>query len=300
MRPYDNAYILLTFTTLFWAGNAIAGKLAAGVIPPFTLTAMRWILSVLILYIIARPLIAAHWPVLRANWRYLFTLGAVGFALFNACLYGALNFTTAINVTIEQSAMPAVIMLAMYLVYREPVTRLQVVGLALSISGVIITATQGDPTRLFRLDVNIGDAIMMGGVLAYSAYSVALRSKPDLPWQVFMFALACGAMLASLPFALFDLWRGALPAMDWRTPALLFYVVVFPSLLSQVFFIRGVELIGANRAGLFINLVPVFGAVLAVVILNETFEFYHGVGLVMVIGGILLAETSARRHKKPA
>ncbi|MEO1198632.1 MAG: DMT family transporter [Pseudomonadota bacterium] len=294
MRPFDNAYLLLTLTTLFWAGNAIAGKLAAGVIPPMTLTTTRWIIAAIILYVFARPLIVEHWATVRARWHHLFLFGAVGFALFNFCLYGALNFTTALNVTIEQSAMPAVIMLAMYLVYREPVTRLQLVGLCLSILGVIVTATQGDPTRIFRLEVNIGDAMMMGGVVAYAAYSVALRARPNLPWQVFMFSVAFAAFAASLPFAVIEMSLGYFPAADWRTLALLFYIVVFPSLLSQIFFLRGVELLGANRAGLFTNLVPVFGAILAVTILGERFEIYHAAGIVMVIGGILLAELSVR------
>ena len=295
LRRADNAYVLLTLTMLFWAGNAIAGKLAAGVIPPFTLTAARWTLTALVLYVLARPLLAGQWPAIRKNWRFLFLLGAIGFACFNFGLYGALNFTSAINVTIEQSAMPMIILAAMYFVYREPVTLLQAGGVVVSISGVIVTATEGAPLRLVTLDVNIGDLIMIGAVLAYSAYSVALKKKPNLPWQVMMFMLAASAAIVSIPFAAGEMALGHLPAIGWASLALLFYVVVFPSLLAQVFFIRGVELIGAGRAGLFINLVPVFGAILAVTILGERFEGFHLAGLCLVIGGIGLAEISGRR-----
>lgn len=294
-RRADNAYVLLTLTTLFWAGNAIAGKLVAGIIPPLTLTAARWVLAAAILYLIARPLIDGSRHTLRQHWKFLFLLGSIGFAVFNFGLYGALNFTSAINVTIEQSATPMIILLGMYLIYREPVTLLQAVGAILSIAGVIVTATEGAPARLLTLDVNVGDLIMMGAVLAYSAYSIALKNKPALPWQVFMFALAASAAITAIPFAIAEMAMGHLPVLGWKSLALLSYVVLFPSLLSQVFFVRGVELIGAGRAGLFFNLVPVFGAGMAIVILGERFELFHLVGLACVLGGIGLAEVSARR-----
>ena len=191
--------------------------------------------------------------------------------------------------------MPMVVILLAYLVYREPVTALQVLGASVSIVGVLVTASRGDLQALLQLDVNIGDLIMLGGVLSYSIYSVALKRKPQMPWQVFMFCLACAAMVIAVPAMLVELSTGAAPEMSWRTPALLVYVVIFPSLLSQVFFFRGVELIGPQRASIFSNLVPVFGSVLAVIILGEVFESYHAVGLSLVIGGIAMAEWSARR-----
>jgi drug/metabolite transporter (DMT)-like permease len=292
---FDRPYLLLTLTTLFWAGNAVAGKLAAGVIPPFTLTGLRWILTAFILFLLARPLIAENWDRMKANWRFLFFCGAIGFAVFNFCLYGALNYTSAINVAIEQSGMPMIVILLAYLVYREPVTPLQLVGAGFSIIGVLITASRGDLLALLQLDVNIGDLIMLGGVLAYSVYTVALKRKPVMPWQVFMFSLAVAAMITALPAMLVELSTGAMPEMSWRTPVLLAYVVIFPSVLSQIFFVRGVEMIGPQRAMIFSNLVPVFASVLAVLILGEAFEGYHAVGLALVIGGIALAEWSARR-----
>ncbi len=297
-RPFDNAYFLLTLTTLFWAGNAIAGRLAADVIPPFTLTFVRWVLTVSILFWLARPVLRESWPVIRQNRLFLFVLGISGFAGFNFALYGALNYTTAINVTIEQSAMPMVIILLSFLVFRERILAAQAYGVALSILGVLITATRGDLTALLRLDVNIGDAIMMAGVLLYSGYSVALRRKPALDWRVFMLALGCSAAIFSLPFAVFDVMAGRLPEMSWKAPAILAYIVIFPSLMSQIFFIRGVELIGANRAGLFINLVPIFGAILAILILGERFEAYHAAGLAFVLAGIGLAEFAVRRRMR--
>ncbi|MEM8877135.1 MAG: DMT family transporter [Pseudomonadota bacterium] len=292
---FGRPYLLLSLTTLFWAGNAVAGKLAAGIIPPFTLTGLRWILTAAVLLILAWPLIAENRERIRTNWKFLFFCGSIGFAVFNFCLYGALNYTSAINVSIEQSSMPMVVILLAYLVYREPVTALQLLGASVSIVGVLVTASRGDLLALLQLDVNIGDLIMMGGVLAYSIYSVALKRKPQMPWQVFMFCLACAAMITAFPAMLIELSTGAAPEMSWKTPALLAYVVIFPSVLSQIFFVRGVELIGPQRASVFSNLVPVFGSILAVLILGEVFESYHAVGLGLVIGGIAMAEWSARR-----
>lgn len=298
MRPFDNPYLLLVLTNLFWAGNTIAGKLAAGLVPPFTLTFVRWAAVVVIAYLIARPHLRAHRQAIADNALVLLTMGALGFSLFNTALYTALNFTSAVNVGIEQGAFPAVILFLMWVVYRERITLLQGVGVALATLGVTVTVAQGSWARLTALEFNIGDLIMMAGVLSFALYSIMLRAKPALPWQVFFFMLALGGLVAAVPFFALDLLAGRLPEADWRVAALIAYIVIFPSFVSQVFWIRGVELIGAGRASLFINLIPVFATLLAVLVLGERFEIYHAVGLAGVLGGIGLAEWSGRRRAR--
>ncbi|MEM9206266.1 MAG: DMT family transporter [Pseudomonadota bacterium] len=288
---FSSPYILLSLTALFWAGNAVAGKLAAGLIPPFTLTAIRWTGSAIILYMLARPHLEASKPELRKNWRFLALMGAIGFAGFNFALYGALNFTTAINAAIEQSAMPVIVILLGYFLFGERVRRVQMIGVSLSIVGVIVTVSRGDLGSLLRLDINIGDAIMVFAVIFYSGYSAFLRKKPPVDWRVFMFALATAAACASIPVALIETFAfDQRIRWEWQTPVLLIYVTLFPSLLAQIFFVRGVELIGPNRASIFINLVPVLASGLAILILGERFEVYHAIGLALVLGGITLAE----------
>ncbi|MCB1478803.1 MAG: DMT family transporter [Rhodobiaceae bacterium] len=293
---FSHPYLLLTLTTLFWGANAVAGKIASGYIPPLTLTALRWICASSILFFMARPLLRGAIPILRRRWRYIFLCGAMGFGMFNFCLYGALNYTSAINTSIEQAGTPMIIMLLTYIFYREPITLLQGIGVFISMIGVLITVVHGDLSVLLSLDLNRGDAIMVAAVLVYSAYSVALRHKPDLPWQVFMFGLALSAAIFALPGMAYEMASGRYPAASWVTPGIMIFVVIFPSLMSQAFYVRAVGMIGANRAGQFFNLVPVFGAALAILILGEKFQLYHAVGLCMVIGGIALAETSARRR----
>ncbi|MGD1885524.1 MAG: DMT family transporter [Cohaesibacteraceae bacterium] len=296
MNLYNRPYLLLILTILFWAGNTIAGKLASGVIPPFTLTFMRWLIVAIIAYIIARPHLEEHRETIKRHWPILFLMGLLGFSLFNTSLYTALTYTTALNVAIVQSAFPAVIIFLMFSVYRERITAVQGLGVLIASIGVVFTAAQGSLDRLIALEFNRGDIIMVLGVFLFSIYSILLRKKPKLPWQVFLLMLAIGALLGSIPLLVIDLAAGRYPAADWRTVALMTYVVLFPSFVSQVFWVRGVELIGAGRASLFINLIPVFGALLAVVILGEVFQTYHAVGLVCVVGGIFLAEWAGRRR----
>jgi len=287
---FANAYLLLCLTTLFWAGNAIAGKLAAGVLTPVTLTFLRWLVASVLILIIAAPHLRRDLSTLRRHWLLVFGLGALGFAAFNLLLYGALNHTTAINVTIEQSAMPVFVMLVNFLAFGQRIRALQVLGVAATVAGVMITATRGDPGSLLALDINRGDAIMMGAVALYSGYTVALRFKPAVHWLSLLFAMAASALAFSIPFFVVEVARGGFTAPSLTGWLIVLYTAVFPSVMSQLFFMRGVELIGSNRASLSINLVPIFGSSLAVLLLHEALRAYHLMGLLLVLGGITLAE----------
>ena len=288
MRP--NAYTLLTLTMLFWAGNAVAGKLAAGTISPVALTFARWMIACLVFYVFARPHLRHDWPVVRSHLVYLFALGALGFSAFNIGLYWALHYTTAINVAIEQSAMPVLIILANYLLFSQRITALQGLGVLLTVSGVLVTATRGAPLDIFETGVNRGDAIMILCVILYGSYTVALRFRPDIHWTTLMLVLSASAALFALPFYAFEIAREGFQAPGIEAWAIIAYTAIFPSMVAQLFFIRGVAMIGANRAGLFINLVPIFASVLAILILAESFRAYHLAGMLLVLGGIGMAE----------
>ena len=292
---FNNAYLLLTLTALFWAGNATAGKLGAPLIEPGALTFTRWFLAVLILYPFARHQLRKDWPVLKVNLGKVFLLGGIGFTGFNLGLYAAVHDTTAINVTIEQSALPALVMLVNYFAFRQRVRALQMVGVALTIVGVVVTATHGNPLSLLEQGLNRGDAVMMVAILAYAGYTIGLRYKPDIHWITLLFALAVSACLTATPVFL---WEGIQSGFEIPPPAawgVIAYVVIFPSLVSQLFFIRGVELLGSNRAGVFINLVPVFGTLVAVLVAGESLQVFHLLALTLVLGGIAMAERYSAR-----
>lgn len=293
---FRNAYVLLLLTTLFWGGNAIAGKLAVGHITPMLLTTLRWTMALAIMAAIGLPQLRRDWPVVRPNLLFLFALGTAGFTLFNAALYSALTFTTAINVSIEQAGMPMFIFLANFLLYRMGVSLGQIVGFTISVVGVALTAAHGDLTRLAQLDVNFGDALMLAAILLYAGYTVALRYKPAIHWKSLMLVLSAAALVSSLPFAAWEIATDRAIWPDMRGWIIVAYTAILPSIAAQAFYIRGVELIGANRAGLFINLVPIFGTLLSIVILGEDFHLYHAVALAMVLGGIWLAEHSGRKR----
>ena len=292
---HKTAYVLLLLTTLFWGGNAVAGKLAVGHVSPMLLTTGRWGFAFLVLCIIGWPRLMTDWPKVRRNWLYLMALGAVGFSIFNIALYSAVVYTSAINVSIEQAGIPMLIFLANFLLFRLHATWAQITGFSVSLVGVALTAGHGDPARLLALDLNFGDALMLAAVVGYAGYTVALRFKPDIHWQSLMIALTAGAFITSIPFALAEAQAGASIMPDARGWAIILYTAIFPSILAQIFYVRGVELIGANRTGLFVNLVPVFGTLMSVLLLGEEFHLYHAVALALVLGGIWLAETSGRK-----
>ncbi len=288
-------YLLLTITALIWGGNAVAGKLAAGHVSPFFLTLLRWTLASLVILPFAYPHLKKDWPIIRKHFWFLFVLGVAGFAVFNNLMYLALNFTTAINVAIEQAAMPLIVFALNFLLFRTQVTSFQILGFLITLTGVAITATRGNLFNLAELDVNIGDLIMFAAIMVYGTYSVFIKNKPDIHLLSFMSVLSVAALIGTIPFAAYEVATNTLQWPDMTGWGVALFAGLFPSLVSQLFWVMGLERIGSNRGGVFINLVPVFGALLAILILGEAFQPYHAIGLVMVLGGIALAQKTAVR-----
>lgn len=289
-----NPYVLLTVTALVWGGNAVAGKLGAGHISPFLLTLLRWIIACLVLLPFALPHLKRDAATIRENFWFLFLMGATGFAVFNNLMYLALNHTTAINVAIEQASMPLIVFALNYILFRTRITLFQVIGFAITLIGVAVTATRGDLFSIATLDLNIGDVMMICAIMFYGIYSVLLRKKPQMHLFSFLFVLGLSALATTIPFAGFEYATDRLLWPDLQGWGVVLYAALFPSLVSQLFWVMGLEKIGSNRGGLFINLVPIFGSLLAVIILGEKFQLYHAVGLALVLGGITLAQKTAR------
>jgi len=292
------AYALLALTTVMWAGNSIAGKLAVGHASPMVLVTVRWALVMVALYVFKREQIAADWQVMRQRLAYLLFLGALGFTGFSVALYYALVYTTAINASILQGGMPLFVFCASFVLFGSRVGLEQAIGFVISFVGVIVIAARGDFGNVIALNINFGDALMLVAIISYGIYTAALRSKPRMHWTSLMFILCLGATLASLPMLALEMARGATIVPDLQGWSAIAYIVIFPSLLGQVFYIRAVELIGANRAGLFINLLPIWGAILAVALLGEAFNLYHAVALAIILAGISLAEYGGRKLGK--
>ena len=273
-----------------WGGNAIAGKLAAGHASPFLLTFLRWVLACVILLAFSHTYIRRDLKTIKTHWKFLFLLGAFGFAIFNGLMYLALNYTSAINVAIEQASMPLIVFVLNYILFKTKVTSYQVIGFIITLIGVAITVTRGNILGLGDQSLNIGDLIMLFAIMVYGIYSVLLKNKPDIHPLSFLSVLGLSALITTIPFVLFEMNNNSLLWPDTTGWGVVIYAAIFPSILSQLFWILGLEKIGSNRGGVFINLVPIFGAIFAIIILKEQFQAYHAIGLVLVLSGITLAQ----------
>ena len=284
------AYLYLIIATLCWGGNAVVGKLAVGHVSPMMLTFWRWVFAVVIITAISIPYLKRDWPLVKKNWPLLAVLGMVGYTLFNVLLYSAVHYTTAINVVIEQAGIPFLIFLANFILFRIKVSLAQILGFSLTLVGVALTASHGDLATLLSLSVNFGDGLMLIAVVAYTVYTILLRWRPPIDWRTLMAVPAFFALLASLPLVIWEQARSASQWPDAYGWAAALYTAMFASLVAQILYIKGIEQIGANRAGLFINLVPVFGTLLSVAIIGEDLQLFHILALALALGGIAIAE----------
>ena len=292
------AYLLLIITTWCWGLNAIISRLAVGEISPMQLVTFRWLGVVLILAIIARDNIARDWPILRRHLVFLCLMGSCGFTAFNALFYVAGHHTGAINIGILQGSIPIFVLLVSLLVLRQPISIVQGSGVAVTLFGVAIVASRGDPGELLAISVNRGDLFMLLACFFYAAYSVGLTRRPNVSALGFFAIIATVAWLVSLPLIAIETYQQGWTAPTATGWALALLVTVLPSLIAQVFFIQGVTLIGANRAGVFVNLVPVFASIMAVIFLQEAFQMYHALALILVLGGIWLSEIGKARQTR--
>ncbi len=288
------AYILLIITTSCWAMNVILGKLAVGEITPMQLVSARWLGVTLLLLVFARQHIVKDWPLIRRHLWFVVLMGSSGFTAFNALYYVAAHSTSAINIGILQGSIPVFVLLGGMLIFGTRASLLQFIGVAFTLLGVIIVASGGSLDQLRAFNFNIGDVFMLLACLLYAAYSLGLSRRPKASALGLFTAMAFVAFIVSLPLLAVDTWQQGfiMPSpKGWFIVAL---VTLLPSFLAQVLFIRSVELIGPARAGVFINLIPVFASVMAVYYLQEPLQWFQGVSLGMVLGGIGLSELGKR------
>jgi drug/metabolite transporter (DMT)-like permease len=290
---WANPILLLVLTTLIWAAHSIVGRLAVGQIGPMTLTCLRWAVALIPILITARDSLRQDWPALRARWVYLAVMGAAGYTAFNALFYGAAHHTSALNLSIIQGAIPALVLLGARVFLGVRFTALQALGAVITMIGVGVIAAQGDPARLIALAFNSGDVMMFVAAVLYAGYTIGLRQRPHVSGVSMLAAMALAAFITSVPLMIWEIMSGGFVWQTWGGLMTLAFVALGPAFISQLMFMRGVELIGPGRAGVFVNLVPVFGAIMAVVILGEPFALYHVLALLLVVGGIAIAQRSS-------
>ena len=285
----DRPYLLLTLAVLFWAGNFILGRAFHTEIPPIALAFWRWVGAAILVTWPALPHLKRDRQALINAWPAVLLLSLLGIAAFNTLAYSGLQYTQAINAFLLQSMMPVLIVLFSFLIFREKVTRLQSLGILVSLCGAVLITARGDFERLLALSFNRGDLLVFTAIACYAGYSVMLRKRPRAHPLAFIATTFWLGSIFLVPLYLWETFTVASMELTPSTLLVLAYVMVFPSIVSYLCFNRGVELVGANRAGLFIHLMPVFGGLMAVVFLGEVFGWYHGAGIVLIGLGIYLA-----------
>lgn len=297
---WSSPYLLLTLATLFWAGNFVLARAMHEMIPPMAMAFWRWTLAAALLLPFGWRRALAQRELVRRGLPALVALGLLGVAGFNTLVYTALTTTTATNAVLLNSAMPAVIVALSWAVLGERITRVQALGLAISFAGVVTIVARGEWAGLLALTVTPGDLWVLAAVLSWSAYTVLLRWRPPgLDPVAFLTVIVPVGCVALLPLYLWERSGGAAVEISGAVFLSLAYFAVFPSLASYLCWNRAVAEVGPSRAGLFIHLMPVFGTVLAVAFLGERPQPFHGVGIVLVFGGIYLTTRVAGRARLP-
>lgn len=283
----NQPYLLLSLTALFWSGNIVLGRHVADTVPPVLLSLVRWGGACLLMLPFAWPHLKADWPTIRASKGRLLALSLTGIAIYHVISYYALGKTQAINALLIQSSGPLFVALWSLVLYGTRLSARQAVGIAVSLTGVLVIILRGDVATLHAVDLNLGDVLFLIGMLVFGFYS-ALR-RPAIHQLSLLTVIAGLAAAVLFPFVLAEAALVRAPTFDLTTGLSFLYVMTLPSAVAYLFFNRGVELVGANRAAPFFHLQPVFGSVLAIALLGESFRLFHLVGYALVLAGVFTA-----------
>lgn len=281
-------YLLLTLANLFWAGNWIVGRGMRADVPPIALSFWRWIIALACLLPLAWPYLKRDRMLLLAGWRWLLLLGVLGTCLYNALTYLGLQQTEAVNGLLLNSFIPIVIVALAWIFQGKRLRPGEIVGIVASFCGVLAIVARGQPQNLLALTLNLGDIWILLSVVAWAVYTLLLPQRPAAHPLAFLFAIALVGVVATLPVYLWEIAAGRHIVHSTGAWLAIAYAGVFPAFLGFVFWNKGVEQVGASRAGLFIHLMPAFGILLAGLFLGEELLGFHFVGIALIFGGIFL------------
>lgn len=293
---YSRPYLLLVICMLCWAGNIVIMRASAWHIPPMQLSFVRWTLSCLLFLPITWPFLKKDWPLLCATAFFMIVLSLTGMAIPNQLTLWSLSHTTALNALLLQSITPLLIAAWAIVLYRERLTWLQLIGLMVSMVGVVVIVGKGDWEVLRTVAINPGDIGIFIGLIVFGFYSAITKKRPPVhPFSFLWMTMAISAV-AMIPLSAWEHSTGRSMSLDWMTLLTLAYLTVFGSVLSLLFFNRAIEMIGPNRTAPFMNLTPVFGSVMAIVFLAEMPQLFHGIGYALVLLGLYFG---TRRQAPP-
>jgi len=285
------AYIFLFLTVLFWAGNFVVGKFASQYeVPPFSLNFYRWFFAWLILAPFTIPEIIKKKKYIKNNYKLFLVLGVTSITIFNSIVYYSLNFTQVINGVLMISTIPVMIMLFSSFLRIEKTNIFQILGVVFSLTGVILIITKANFTIFLNLDFNKGDLTMVLAMLSWALYSALLKKKKhELSQLTLLQVIISFGLIFLIPIYFMEYKMGHMIKLDKPFILILSYVVLFPGLASFILWIKGISLIGVNRSGVFLHLMPILSAIMAMIIFGEKFMFYHLLGAIFILLGIILS-----------
>ena len=296
LRPFANPIFLLAFSPLCWAGNQVVGRAVQGAIAPLSLNWSRWAVALFVLLAISGPVMLRQRHLLLAHWRLILVLAVTGILGFHSAVYVGLTETTAINASLIIALGPALILPLSFLLLGDRFVWIQGLGVAVSSLGVLMVITEGHPETLMSLAFNRGDLWLLLASLLWGLYSVLLKRKPA---EMNVMALTTAVVLVGLalttPFFLWDIAQGRRIAPTPFNLASIAFVGVFAGALAYVAWNRGINALGPNKAGLFLHLMPLYGAALATLFLGETLHLHHLAGMTLIMLGLLLTTRFAPR-----
>jgi len=284
-------YVLLSLTALFWSGNWVIGRafVSDGEIPPVALAWWRWAIALIAMLPFALPQILRHRATLWQQRKIVLALGLIGTGFHNLLSYVGLQYTTATNGVMLNSAIPVLIILLGVLFFRQSVSSKQLLGIAVSLAGVLTILSKGHPEALGTLQFNRGDLIVLGSMMLWALYTLLLKWRPDgVPGLALLAVCASIGLIAMTPVYGWEIASGKAIQWSFGVVAALLYLGLFPSFVGYIFWNRGVEEVGANVAGLFVHLMPVFVSLLAWLFLGERMFWFHLVGIALIFAGIYL------------
>lgn len=288
------AFLLLAVASLLWAGNWVLGRALREVFEPVALNFWRWLVAVLVLAPFALPRLRAQSATLRRSAGLLVVLSFFGVALFQSLVYAGLKTTTAVNAVLLNSSMPAFMLLCSWAIEREHGTPRQVVGMTISLVGILVILARGDPASLARLELHWGDALILLAMPVWGVYSVLLKRRPlELDGIAFLFVISLIGVALLLPAFALEAWYAPprWPGAEGIAAAL--YVGLAASVGAFICWNRGVAIVGANAAGFTVHLLPAFGTLLAIAFLGESFRLFHAVGIATILAGVFVATRAA-------
>ena len=298
MKILNNPHFLLTLTSIFWAFNTVAGRAAVDEVSPLLIVSVRWFFVSIILSILCRNQLIETWSTLNKKIKWLIFMGLFGFTGFNSAYYVAAHDTIAINLGLVQGTMPAFIIIIAWIWLKDKINFTQFLGVLITFIAVLIVVCSGNFNALIELELNSGDIVMIFACTLYAIYAVGLRKKPKISALPLLTFFAYIAFLGSLPGLMYETYSNQLILPGQKGFIILGVIIIFPSFLAQIFFMKGVEKIGPSRSGLYTNLVPVFSSLLAVFFLGEEFKFFHLLSLIMIFIGIYLFEYNQVQNLK--